>query len=120
MAREIKFRAWSKQEWNNWWCNYWSQSDIIKAVWRNDVAIMQYTWLKDKNWKEIYEGDIVKYKAFTEDRKLKEMVKSVFFDVDFGCFMLWTEECMRNLATDDDKEIIWNIYENPELLSFHK
>lgn len=78
---------------------------------------MQYTWLKDKNWNEIYEWDIVKYKAFTQDWELKEMIKWVFFDADFGSFMLWTDECMWNLATDDNKEVIGNVYENPDLLS---
>ena len=110
--REIKFRYWTWAEMASWWlCDTYAEENI-----NGDWKLMQYTWLKDKNWKEIYEGDIVRYRAFTQDGELEKMVKWVFFDEDFGCFMLWEDECMWNLATDDNKDIVWNIYENPELL----
>ena len=67
--REIKFRAWSEKdhrmryeidlsshwkpmvlEWG--WDYFWDDEDAL---------VMQYTWLKDKNWKEIYEWDVIAY-----------------------------------------------------------
>lgn len=77
------------------------------------VAVMQNTNLKDKNGKEIYEGDIV---DLTGDRKY--LVQIIYAD-DFGAFQaksLTTGENSAHLFGSHLSEIIGNIYENSELL----
>lgn len=78
--------------------------------WHSSVELMQSTGLKDKNGTEIYEGDIVKniydeiyvVKWFDAGFHLEEKYNGGFdyFELHFG----------------DNKEVIGNIYENPELL----
>lgn len=79
----------------------------------NKVELMQSTGLKDKNGKEIFEGDIVK------------MAKDVYSKLTYyevvrhrgGAYRLESKQHGCELwLRHTDCEIVGNIYENPELL----
>src|SRR5690606_30895558 len=79
--------------------------------------LMQYTGLKDKNGKEIYEGDIVKYKSFG-----KELISNVIQDLRLGTghyikgehvgFYSINESTVKNFEI----EVIGNIFQGGDLL----
>ncbi|ATU04888.1 hypothetical protein BKN14_00320 [Candidatus Gracilibacteria bacterium HOT-871] len=83
-----------------------------------DIEIMQYTGLKDKNGKEIYEGDIVHYldacNFCLEDVSINTGV--VNFDLIDGIVFSNRDSVeMEDIDFDNDVAVIGNIYENPEL-----
>lgn len=112
MNREIKFRAWSNVEMTTS-DEYASMSDF----WLDccECEIMQYTGLKDKHGKEIYEGDIIADTLRDIDDNIyvcefiSEGAKYVF------CSPLDGDTLDENIYAND-MVIIGNIYENPELL----
>ena len=118
--REIKFRAWdkiNKEMFNVESINFQERrvyKDVVSYRNFNDIELMQYTGLKDKNNKEIYEGDIVKLRANHGIGVIK------YYD-EWGAFVVEYIK-PRPLAVlgmnyyKEDIEVIGNIYENPELL----
>lgn len=73
-----------------------------------DMILMQYTGLDDKNGKEIYEGDIVKYENMTG--------KIMFFNGSFIMSNFEETEEWELGVINEEIEVIGNIYENSELL----
>ena len=111
MNREIKFRAWFD---NKMFYEGWNEDFFVtkELIFRYEKDIMQFTGLKDKNGKEIYEGDIMSngYDTFNIE----------FFDAKFhATFMPESKEDKVKQGYDyfNTMEVIGNIYENPELLN---
>lgn len=111
--REIKFRAWDyKYKETSESFNVLQPFEMInKRVANGDsFELMQYTGLKDKNGKEIYEGDIVSFK----DTKYE-----VIFHKSWGSFCVSALnfiQCSPFYSESTKYEVIGNIYENEELL----
>ena len=130
--RDILFRG--KRTGNGAWaCGYlfcfWERACLCWGM-RNNVPVMeevipetvgQYTGLKDKNGKKIFEGDICEVTVFTCEGEDKHFLCEVCFEYHSFIF--------RNLKRSNfdipfsdiydfstDVEIIGNIYDNPELL----
>ena len=129
--RELKFRIWDEEE-NEWLCEsdddaltYYGFSLLGECMmvqsprkWTVKGVIEQYTGLKDKNGKEIYEGDILGgiweggYIAWCD--KCKQLQYHISSNECMACLgdVKWYE-----LVEDDGKlEVIGNIHENKELL----
>lgn len=108
---------------------WYNDNNKKRAAFIGEVPIVQCTGLKDKNDKLIYEGDIVKYfcpAEYCSDgvHKCPECYSgengSVHYDEDLAMYEYRSksDECplTDNINTEEELEIIGNIYENPELL----
>jgi uncharacterized phage protein (TIGR01671 family) len=134
--RIIKFRAWIPQlrKMDNVTSLDWIAYDETEGkvdvdictdsarVCDDDMVLMQYTGLKDKNGKEIYEGDIVS--LINHDRGSTRCGESTKHTVSFqnGSFVIdWktiTGIAFENIGYHEQNshEVIGNVFENKELL----
>lgn len=128
--REIKFRAWDKEHelmfdvfgvdvnqvfpWQRE-----NDPEIPIVPDREDCILMQYSGMKDKNGKEIYEGDIV-YINITPscERPIAKNCKVWYSEKDAAFMCDWHSGAthLGGFTPITVFEVIGNIYENPELL----
>ena len=124
--KEIKFRAWDSK--NKIIINaifvglgkvYGMTKTFKTSKKLEDVILMQYTGLKDKNGKEIYEWDIVELYGWGS-QKSSDGYAVIEWDVDETGWNLnkpnYTEDRYDFRQAIENCIVVGNIYENPELL----
>lgn len=118
-----KYRAWDKETktMNGMAEIYRNRNQEIELRPRDEnIILMQSTGLKDKNGKEIFEGDIIRYNIDVVD--IKRHPTLGFYTVLDGREGFFGDGISIDDFEEDAKEfsktaeIIGNIYENPELL----
>ena len=148
MERRIKFRGWNNKH-NKWLYGYYANSQgfsiiieenyeerTLEDVLVNKKTVGQYTGLKDKNGKEIYEGDILRFQVpdgtirhfviewADEDRILRPLSDFVPdsnpIRISGWCFN-WNgyrlyPTVIDGVPDNEVMEVVGNIHDNPELL----
>ncbi len=120
--KTIKFRAWHKKN-KQMLYEGWNENIFItkESIFRygDDVDIMQFTGLHDKNGKEIYEGDVCKREW--ESGFLSVGKKRDYWEIVYNNGSFLTKQINRPINQFSQRfsemEIIGNIYQNPDLLT---
>src|SRR3990167_1314131 len=122
--REIKFRAWDKKHGKmsvsllslgDRWFDFVMDGKtygVENLEWSERLMFMQYTGLKDKNGKEIYEGDVVRESD-------NDLVFAIEWDAECAMYKMpkaYDEEYTYSIgAIPTELKVVGNIYESPEL-----
>lgn len=120
MNRTIKFRAWNRNAGLMIIPSEEELGALIKHPELNsEFSLMQYTGFKDKNGKEIWEGDIVRGTTDKWDAETKtcDIVKVKWDEETSGFvpFSMYDSDCCTG-TSPNDVEVIGNIYQNKDLL----
>lgn len=102
--KEIKFRVWDNEDYMSKPFTLHELQGLV--LFTSDCPVMQYTGLKDKNDKEVYEGDLLKLWIGGEEQSKPSILNSL------EDLHIWIN---RVYYTVEDFEVVGNKYENPDI-----
>lgn len=118
MDREIKFRVWDKDKnaFEEDIVNIYTIKDDLWCNCTTNKVFLQRTWLKDSKGKDIYENDITNNGVVKRFDWLHwdwwgSIHPGRYFDLSYN-----KDQELQYHTWFDDVIILWNIYENPDLL----
>lgn len=143
MNREVEYRGFDSREWRYGDLEYNRKDDVARIhTYKDDgsynkqylvdpYTVGEFTGMRDKRGKKIFEGDIVRKRDLTFGLKFDGVV---VYNSEIGCFRIHSENngvTMRmgfeasdvyndgkcTVPVKYDYEVIGNIYDNPELLN---
>jgi uncharacterized phage protein (TIGR01671 family) len=132
--REIKFRVWDEKhhQWDTSPINFYPNELAVKQ----GRVIQQFTGVKDKNGRDVYDGDIVSFKYTVGDFAWESMddeardINKEMMGKPYICNVVWCELNCGFMMVDGSVEsshirfpmlyaktgkVIGNIFENPKL-----
>lgn len=119
--RLIRFRAWHKENKDMVYFKPWDlvsdqyqAGHLVTLMAKKSEHLMQYTGLKDKNCKEIFEGDVIKYNV-SLDGKIKDIAVVKYLAEGLNPKAMFGI-MVNGLHELSGIEIIGNVYESPGLL----
>lgn len=130
--REIEFRAWDNDsnQMGQDFDGITTSGDIIstavccstgQTIYENRrMTLMQYTGLKDKNGKKVFEGDIVKCGGLVELIRYIGPTLVCYSPKIYGDISREESDILDHVVVSGDfiiSAVIGNIFENPELLA---
>lgn len=109
----MKIRAWHKinREWISFEELFKTDQHWQNPFTRDDLILVRSTELNDKNGKEIWEGDVVRWNEEFTDSGIEERVSQVKY-LGHGFFPM----CASYFESIKNCEVLGNVWENPELL----
>lgn len=134
MDRQVKYRVFDKQygmfqvahiDFINGEVHYLPDYDNINKCMIDEREIeyrvttlsdlLEYTGIRDRHGKEIYEGDIIRFSRGYKEIKCVDVME--IGDIITGFWIYHSEEFSNDNVDTDTIEVIGNIYQNPELLN---
>ena len=123
----LELRAWDKKNKVMFDVFQWNRGDEFDSITRmigfnkietlfvgEDIDLLQYTGLKDKNDEKVYEGDIITFR-YGQSYIKTEVTSISIYGLHLGTFGFYGQIRQRNTI-----KIIGNVYESPELLEEKK
>lgn len=96
------------------------ECDVYSVHWDN-LTLMQYTGLNDKNGVEIYKGDYIRCKQYVGGNFVDYHYETGYVDFKVGAFGLHRKQGFyrpfKDWLEDYEFEVLGNIHANPELLN---
>lgn len=129
MHRQIQFRVWDRDAEKmiypkRGYQGHYTMSlageflNLQNGVAGDEVSVMEFTGLVDKNGRDIYEGDLINFSTYHTEETVEHKNHEVFYAEELAMFLFVRDEsriCMFDHVMEETLEVVGNVWETKNL-----